>query len=273
MIRDITLGQYFEGDSVLHKLDPRVKIILTVMLIVVIFVARSVSSFLLLTALTVLLAAMSRIPARILIKGLKPIIMIIAFTSVFNIFWHRGETLLLDIGFAKIYLEGIFFAILIVLRIVILLLSTTVILTYTTTPIALTDGIEQLLSPLKKLKFPVHEFSMMMTIALRFIPTLIEETDKIMNAQKARGADFASGGLIRRAKNLVPIIVPLMLGAFRRAEELAVAMETRCYRGGEGRTRMTRLHCRPIDFVFLGVFVLVFCAVLFLNTHFALYIM
>ncbi len=265
MIRDITLGQYFPGESLLHRLDPRVKIILTVLFIAVVFTAKNIFGFALIVLYSVGLVALSRIPFKLILRSMKPLIFIIAFTAVINIFWTKGDTLLLEFYFIKIYLEGILFAALMILRIVALLIGTTVILTYTTSPIALTDGLERLLSPLKKLHLPVHEFSMMMTIALRFIPTLIEETDKIMNAQKARGADFANGSLIDRAKALIPVLIPLFVSAFRRADELAVAMECRCYRGGEGRTRMTVLHLNPGDFVVVGVFIVGWAAVILVN--------
>jgi len=256
LLKDITLGQYFPGTSVLHRLDPRIKIILTVFYITAVFLAKNIFSFALVVVYTLVLIFMSRIPFKIIMRGLKPLIMIIAFTAVINVFFTKGDTLLFEFHFIKIYFEGMMFAILMVVRISALLMGTSVILTYTTSPISLTDGLERLLSPLKKIKVPVHEFSMMMTIALRFIPTLIEETDKIMSAQKARGADFSSGSLIQRAKALIPVLIPLFVSAFRRADELAVAMECRCYRGGDGRTRMTVLHMKPIDIVMCVLFVL-----------------
>ncbi|MBQ4575993.1 MAG: energy-coupling factor transporter transmembrane protein EcfT [Clostridia bacterium] len=265
MLKDITLGQYFPGTSPLHKLDPRMKIILTVIYIVDILFASNIWSFLLVSLFTVGLVLISTIPPKIVIKGLKPLIFIIAFTVIFNIFWTEGDHLLLSAGPVKIYLEGIMYAIFMIVRVVALLAGTCVVLTYTTSPIALTDGLEQLLSPLKKLRLPVHEFSMMMTIALRFIPTLVEETDKIMSAQKARGADFESGSLISRAKALVPILIPLFVSAFRRADDLAVAMECRCYRGGEGRSKMTALHFTGRDFLWLGIFLLFGAAVILIN--------
>ena len=202
---------------------------------------------------------LSGIKLKILVKGLKPLLFIIAFTAIINVFWIKGETPLLpESWFFQIYLEGIINAALIILRVMVLVTGTSILLTYTTTPIALTDGIEQLLSPLAKIKVPVHEFSMMMTIALRFIPTLIEETDKIMSAQKARGSDFSSGSIVKRAKALVPVLVPLFISAFRRAEELATAMECRCYTGGKGRTRMNILHSTwrdPVMLLGLCVFI------------------
>lgn len=265
MLKDITLGQYFPGNSPLHKLDPRMKIILAVIYIADILLASNLWSFLLVSLFTVGLVLVSTIPPKIVVKGLKPLIIIIAFTVIFNIFWTDGDTLLLSLGPVKIYLEGIMYAIFMIVRVVALLAGTCVVLTYTTSPIALTDGLEQLLSPLKKLRLPVHEFSMMMTIALRFIPTLVEETDKIISAQKARGADFESGSLLNRAKALVPILIPLFVSAFRRADDLAVAMECRCYRGGEGRSKMTALHFSVRDFLWLAIFVLFGACVVLIN--------
>ncbi len=241
MIRDITLGQYFPGNTVLHRLDPRVKIILTVVYIVAIFLAKNVWSFLAVTLSAVVLVMISSISWKTILKSMKPLIFVLAFTTFFNLFWTQGDTLIFSFWRIKIYLEGVYFAVMMILRITALLIGTTILLTYTTSPIMLTDGLERLLAPLRKLHLPVHEFSMMMTIALRFIPTLIEETDKIMSAQKARGADFETGNLAQRAKALVPILIPLFISAFRRADELATAMECRCYRGGDGRTRMTEL--------------------------------
>ena len=264
---DIAFGQYCEGSSPLHKLDPRAKIIMSLLFIVDIFMAKSVWAFALLAAATAGLVVTSRIPLKVILRGLRPVIVIMVFTAVINIFWYAGETLLVHFWVINIYLEGIFNAFLIVLRVILLLMGTCVILTYTTTPLALTDGLEQLLSPLAKIKVPVHEFSLMMTIALRFIPTLIEETNKIMNAQKARGADFSEGSLVKRAKALIPILVPLFASAFRRADELAVAMECRCYRGGEGRTRMNVLKASVSDILWVLVLVLLGAAVVFINRN------
>ena len=251
MALDVSIGQYFEGRSPIHKLDPRMKIIIALLYIVIIFTAKNIFSFVLLLLSVILLTALSGIPPKVFVKGMKPILMIVTLTAVLNIFWIKGETILVDWWIFHIYLEGVVNGIMLVMRIVILLFGTSVFLTYTTTPIDLTDAIERLLAPLKKIRLPVHEFSMIMTIALRFIPTLIEETDKIMNAQKARGADFATGKLRDRAKALIPVLIPLFVSAFRRAEELAVAMECRCYRGGDGRTKMTILTLRKRDCVFL----------------------
>lgn len=265
MKSDIAFGQYCEGDSLLHRLDPRAKIILAVLYIVVIFLAESVVSFGLLLLFSAGLVAVSGISPRIVLGSMKALTFIIIFTAVINIFWMQGETLLFALGPVEVYLEGIVNAVLIVLRIMLLLICTSMFLTYTTTPIALTDGIEQLLAPLNRIHVPVHEFAMMMSIALRFIPTLIEETEKIMNAQRARGADFTEGNLLQRAKALIPILVPLFVSAFRRADELATAMECRCYTGGAGRTRMSVLHYNWKDFAAIGVVMLLGAAVVALN--------
>lgn len=239
MLRDITIGQYFPGNSIIHRIDPRFKIIITAAYIVMLFSADEVIA-LLPGAMFILMGfTLSRIPGKMVIKGIKPIIPILIFTSVFNLFFVPGNEIF-RLAFIKITTEGIELTIFMVLRIF-FLISGTSLLTYTSSPIELTDAIERLLSPLKRLKLPVHELAMMMTIALRFIPTLIEETDKIMSAQKARGADIESGNIIQRSRALVPIMIPLIVSAFRRAEELALAMDCRCYHGGEGRTRLKQL--------------------------------
>ena len=271
MLKDITLGQYFPGNSLLHRLDPRTKILLTLLYIVLVFTANSVSAFLFVTLATVALVLCSRISLKILLKSIKPLLIVLIFTAVVNIFWTSGDHLLVELGWIQIYAEGLMLAALMVLRIVALLCGSSVILTYTTSPIALTDGLERLLDPLKKLKLPVHDFAMMMTIALRFIPTLIEETDKIMSAQKARGADFESGSLKERARALIPVLVPLFISSFRRADELATAMECRCYHGGEGRTRMTVTHLAPRDWIMLALFLAAGAVILCLNRFFPLY--
>lgn len=262
---DISFGQYCEGNSLIHRLDPRAKIVAAVLYIVAVFLAKNLAAFGLLLISAVVLIAVSQIPLRVVMKSMKPLIIILLFTALINIFWMEGETLLVSFGFVQIYLEGIVNAVLIAVRIMILLAGTTILLTFTTTPIALTDGLEQLLSPLKKIGVPVHEFSMMMTIALRFIPTLTEETQKIMNAQKARGADFSTGSLVQRAKALVPILVPLFVSAFRRADELATAMECRCYTGGEGRTRMNVLHAGAMDYVICVMIIALGAGIVLLN--------
>ena len=237
MLKDITLGQFFPGDTIAHRLDPRTKLLLVVLFIVALFQAKGWVAYGILTLTVAVCMTVSHISARNIFKGLKPMIFILALTGVLNIFYTGGTPILP--GWIITW-EGIARAIQMVLRIV-LLITGTFLLTYTTSPIALTDGLELLLNPLKKLRFPVHEMTIMMSMALRFIPTLIEETDKIMSAQKARGADFETGSLMDRAKALLPVLVPLFVSAFRRADELAVAMESRCYHGGEGRTRMKQL--------------------------------
>jgi energy-coupling factor transport system permease protein len=271
MKADITFGQYCEGNSLIHRLDPRMKIVLSILYIVAIFLAKGVTAFALLILSAVVLVGLTGLSPAMILRGMRPLLFIIVFTAVINIFWMTGDVLLVQLGPVKIYLEGIINAILIVVRIVLLIVATSVFLTYTTTPLALTDGLEQLLSPLKKLHVPVHEFSMMMTIALRFIPTLIDETQKIMNAQKARGADFSTGSLLQRAKALIPILIPLFISAFRRADELATAMECRCYTGGEGRTRMNVLRSTAKDWLFLLAVLLLGAAIVLLNTYFPLY--
>ncbi|MBQ7715580.1 MAG: energy-coupling factor transporter transmembrane protein EcfT [Clostridia bacterium] len=264
---DVAFGQYCEGDSVLHRLDPRAKIVMSLLFIVDVFIAKNVFAFALLTLFTLSLIALSQIKPRIILRGLKPVLFIMIFTAVINIFWYSGTTVLFKFWFITVYLEGVYNAILIVLRVVLLLAGTSVILTYTTTPLALTDGLEMLLKPLAKIKVPVHEFALMMTIALRFIPTLVEETGKIMDAQKARGASFSEGSLIKRAKALIPILVPLFASAFRRADELAVAMECRCYRGGRGRTRLNVLKGSPKDVVAIFVMIALGAALVILNRY------
>ena len=273
MKADMTLGQYVEGESLIHRLDPRIKIVAAILYIVAIFLAKSVTAFLLLVAVTAVLIGLSGLSIRLLLQSMKPLLLIILFTAVLNIFWMTGEKPLFTFWIIKVYPEGVINAVLIIVRIVLLIMTTTVFLTYTTTPLALTDALEELLSPLKKLHVPVHEFSMMMTIALRFIPTLIDETEKIINAQTARGADFKSGGIVRQAKAMVPILIPLFVSAFRRADELATAMECRCYTGGEGRTRMNRLHSAPKDWAALCFVILVGVAVVLLNRFFPIYLL
>ena len=267
MLKDITLGQFFPGTSLAHRLDPRSKIILTVVYIVGLFCAESFVSYGLMVALLVTGVKVSGVAPKALVKGLKPVLFIICFTAVLNLFYTPGE-ILAQFWIFKITKEGIFTAFFMALRISMLIMGT-FLLTYTTSPIALTDGLESLLGPLKKVKVPVHELSMMMSIALRFIPTLIEETDKIMSAQKARGADFESGSLLDRAKALVPILVPLFISAFRRADELAIAMECRCYHGGEGRTKLHVLHYQTRDYLVMGSYAVILVLVLTL-AHFGL---
>ena len=246
MLKDITLGQYFPGNSFIHRLDPRTKLIVLVVYIVALFMAVNWVSYALMAAFLVLCIKISTIPAKSFIRGMKPLMMILIFTGVLNLFFTTEGTVLVDFWVITITTAGLQRAIFMVVRIL-LLICGTFLLTYTTSPISLTDGLEALMNPLKKIKVPVHELSMMMCIALRFIPTLIEETDKIMSAQKARGADFESGTLMEKAKALVPILVPLFISAFRRADELATAMECRCYQGGEGRTKMKLLRYTSWD--------------------------
>ena len=248
MLKDITLGQYFPGDTLIHKLDPRTKLLCVILYIVALFNAKGPLTYGIMIAVLAVCILISRVEWKALTRGLKPVYFIVAFTAVMNMFFTNG-TPVADVWLVRhITWEGIIAAVQMVLRIVMLIMGT-FLMTYTTSPIALTDGLEHLLSPLKKLRFPVHELAMMMSIALRFIPTLIEETDKIMSAQKARGADFESGNLLSRAKAMVPILVPLFISAFRRADELATAMECRCYHGGEGRTKLSELHYQTRDWV------------------------
>ena len=249
MLKDITLGQYFPGNSLAHRLDPRTKILLTVLYIVALFCAKWFVSYALAAVLLIAGIMVSGVALRALVRGLKPILFIICFTAVLNLFYTPGE-IWVSFWIFKITKEGIFTAFFMILRITMLIMGT-FLLTYTTSPIALTDGLETLLGPLKKIRVPVHELAMIMSIALRFIPTLIEETDKIMSAQKARGADFESGNLLQRARALVPILVPLFISAFRRADELAVAMECRCYHGDAGRTKLHVLHYQMRDYLVL----------------------
>ena len=251
----ISFGQYYPARSLLHRLDPRIKIILTLLYIICSFMCKNIISYALLLFSAIILVIIVRVPVRIILKGLKGVLFILLFTAVLNIFWTTGDSLLWQWKFISIYAEGLYAALFIMIRISVLIIGTGMLLTYTTTPIALTNAIEDLLSPLKKLHVPVHSFAMMMTIALRFIPTLSEECERIMTAQKARGADFSSGGLIQRAKALIPVLIPLFVSAFNRAGDLATAMECRCYNGGEGRTRMNVRHLRFVDFIPLIVII------------------
>ena len=267
MLNDITIGQFFPGDSVIHRCDPRVKFVLIFAYIVMIFVSHNYVGLFITAAIIFLIMFLSKISFKTYLKSLKPIIPIVIFTSVLNIFYVQGENILIDAGWFKISLEGIETAGLLIIRICCLLLISSV-LTYTTSPTDLTDAMERLMKPLKYIKVPVHELSMMMTIALRFVPTLIEETDKIMSAQKARGADMDSGGLIKRVKALVPVLIPLFVSSFRRAYELALAMECRCYKGGEGRTRMKILHIKRNDIIIILLLFIIFAGVIITNIYF-----
>ncbi len=264
MLKDITLGQYFPGNSFVHRLDPRTKLIMLVIYIVALFTASNWISYGLCFAFLALTIAISTIPLKSIVRGMKPLVFILIFTGLLNLFFTAGETVLVKIWVITITLEGLVRAFFMVIRIL-MLITATFLLTYTTSPIALTDGLESLLSPLKVLHVPVHELSMMMCVALRFIPTLIEETDKIMSAQKARGADFETGSLLDRVKALVPILVPLFISAFRRADELATAMECRCYQGGEGRTKMKILRFHLGDFQAFGAGAALIAAVIVLG--------
>ena len=265
MLKDITLGQYFPGDTVVHRLDPRTKLLLVIIYIVGLFNSIGWASYAFVILVTALSMAISKIKPRSALKGLKPLVIIIILTAVLNIFYTDGTPI---VEGWIITWEGIERAVMMSLRIILLIVGT-FMLTYTTSPIALTDGLEIMMGPLKKIKIPVHEMSMMMSMALRFIPTLIEETDKIMSAQKARGADFDSGNLFQRAKALLPILVPLFVSALRRADELAVAMESRCYHGGEGRTRMKQLKMQGID-AWALVLGAMFLSAIFTMKHFGL---
>ena len=263
MLKDITLGQYFPGDTAAHKLDPRTKILLVMFYIIALFSAKGILTYGIMILCLLLCVKISQVKIKAMIRGLKPVMAILIFTAVLNLFFTPGEKILWEFGFLKISDIGIQTAVFMVLRILLLIMGT-FLMTYTTSPIALTDGLENLLNFLKKIHAPVHEMAMMMSIALRFIPTLIEETDKIMSAQKARGADMESGNIMQRAKAMIPILVPLFISAFRRADELATAMECRCYHGGEGRTKLHILKYARRDYMALtlgicvcvGVFIL-----------------
>ena len=261
MLKDITLGQYFPGDTVAHRLDPRTKLILVLLYIVALFQAGGWVGYGLVLLAALVCMAVSHISPKNIFKGLKPMLFIIALTALLNIFYTTGTPV--RPGWIITW-EGIERAVKMMLRIT-LLIAGTFLLTYTTSPMALTDGLELLLNPLKKLHVPVHEMTIMMSMALRFIPTLIEETDKIMSAQKARGADFENGNLLQRAKALLPILVPLFVSSFRRADELAVAMESRCYHGGSGRTRMKQLHFQALDLWALALGALLLAAMILLR--------
>lgn len=250
MLKDITLGQYFPGTTIIHRLDPRTKLIFVLMYIISLFVAKTYVTYGIMLLVLAAAVGLSKIPLKTMFKGLKPLTIIIIFTAVLNLLYTKDGNTLVSFWIIRITDQGIIRAAYMVFRIMMLILGT-FLLTYTTTPLALTDGLELLMNPLKKIRVPVHELSMMMSIALRFIPTLIEETDKIMSAQKARGADFETGKLTDRARALLPLLVPLFVSAFRRADELAIAMESRCYHGGKGRTRMNQLKMSSADLLTL----------------------
>ena len=254
MIRDITLGQYYRGESSIHRIDPRLKIVMTVVYMVSLFVIDNFVGFAVAFVFMSLVIALSKVPVRFILRGLKPIFLIIIFTFILNLFMYDG-TIIFKIGFLKVTKEGLYVAVFMAIRLIFLIIGSSM-LTLTTRPISLTDGIERLLSPLNRIGVPSHELAMMMTIALRFIPTLLEETDKIMKAQQARGADFETGNILNRAKNLIPVLVPLFISAFRIAQDIAMAMEARCYRGGEGRTRMNQMKMGRIDIITGVLFIL-----------------
>ena len=263
MLGDITLGQFYPTNSVVHKLDPRIKIILVIALIAGLFVAQSFWSYMACFLLITVAVVISKVPVGFIFKGLKPLLFIMIFTAVINMFFTDGR-ILFRLGFIRITYEGLIASITMVFRLF-MLVTITSLLTLTTSPIMLTDGIESLLKPLKVVKVPAHEIAMMMTIALRFIPTLMEETDKIIKAQSARGADFTTGSLMSRAKAMIPILIPLFISSFRRADELATAMECRCYRGGEGRTKLKVLKLSARDFVALSIVVSLIACIIILN--------
>ncbi|MDD4111599.1 MAG: energy-coupling factor transporter transmembrane component T [Herbinix sp.] len=265
MIRDITIGQYYPVDSVLHRLDPRVKLNATLLFIISIFLYETFYGYIAVTIFLASIIMLSKVPLKFILKGLKAIIIILLFTSIFNLFLSKGD-ILFHIGFLKVTKQGLHSALFMGIRLTFLILGSS-LMTFTTTPNQLTDGLERLLWPLRRIKVPVHEIAMMMSIALRFIPILLEETDKIMKAQMARGADFESGGVIKRAKGLVPLLVPLFVSAFRRANDLAMAMEARCYRGGEGRTKMKPLHYGRRDMIAYIILLVYFAGVIAIGIY------
>lgn len=264
MLRDITIGQYYSVESKVHKLDPRFKILASFAYIAALFLVRNLLGYAVVALFMTMVIKVSKVPLKFILKGLKPIFLIIIFTFGINIFFTQGEPIF-TLGFLKVTREGIEMAVFMALRLIMLIIGTS-LLTLTTSPIELTDGLERVLSPFAIIGLPAHEIAMMMTIALRFIPTLLEETDKIMKAQMARGADFESGKLVQRAKSLIPLLVPLFVGAFRRADELAMAMEARCYRGGENRTRMKQLKLAKGDIV--GIVLMALLIITIIATRF-----
>ncbi len=264
MIKDITIGQFFPGNSVIHRMDPRAKLLLDILFLVILFTAKKFTGILVGLLFIMICYVIAQIKVVMIFRSIKPILPLIIFTAILNMLFIKGEEPLFSWWIISIYPEGIRTAAFMLLRILTLIIGMS-LLTYTTSPIMLTDAIERLLSPLKKIRFPVHELSMMMTIALRFIPTLVEETDKIMSAQKARGADMDSGNVLKRAKALVPVLIPLFVSAFKRANELATAMECRCYHGGEGRTRLKQLKTAPRDYIAALIMLALFAGVIVLN--------
>ena len=264
MFKNVTLGQYFPGDSFVHRLDPRTKLLATIALIAIVFVSKGFAGFIAIAAFVLLTAISTGVHLKFLFKGLKPIFFIIVFTFILNLFFQQTGDVLVELGFLKITTGGLTTAGFMAARLILLVISSQ-LLTLTTSPIALTDGLETLLRPLSKIGFPAHEIAMMMSIALRFIPTLMDEADKIMKAQKARGANFETGNLLQRAKAMIPLLVPLFVGAFRRADELALAMDARCYHGGAGRTRMNQLKYGARDLVAALAVAALLAAVILLN--------
>ena len=265
MLKDITMGRYFPINSFLHKLDPRPKILIFILEIVAIFMAKTVYSYVLLSVFTLMIMLISKVPVKMYLKGLKPILYIIVFTALLNLFLTKGEEKIVLFGFSTgITVEGVIVAAKMAVRLILLIIGSCA-LTYTTSPMALTDGIEKLLKPLSRIGFPTHELAMMMSIAIKFVPTLIEETDKIIKAQQARGASFDTGSIINRAKSLIPMLVPLFISAFRRADELAIAMESRCYTGGDGRTRLREIKFSKSDLFGWLFFAVLFAAVIVLD--------
>lgn len=265
MIRDITIGQYYPAESVVHKLDPRVKLVGTMVFLISLFLFESFSGYIIATVFLASVIKLSKVPLKFMLKGLKAVFILLLFSVVFNLFLTEGETLVHLFWKVRITKEGLRLAIFMAIRLIYLIMGTSV-MTLTTTPNDLTDGMEKGLRPLKKLHVPVHEIAMMMSIALRFIPILLEETDKIMKAQMARGADFESGNVIQRAKSMIPILIPLFISAFRRANDLAMAMEARCYHGGDGRTKMKPLIYKKRDYIAYGIFAVYLAAVIGINT-------
>lgn len=265
MIRDITLGQYYPAESVIHRIDPRLKIIITLAYIVTLFFVRDFAAYAFVIICLGVVIAVSKVPLSYILRGMKPIFIILIFTFTLNMLMTDG-TVIVKLGFLKISEEGLYNAVFMATRLILLIVGS-FLLTFTTKPVNLTDGIESLLKPMRKIGMPAHELAMMMTIALRFIPTLLEETDKIMKAQQARGADFETGNIFRRAKNLIPILVPLFVGAFRIAQDLALAMEARCYRGGEGRTKLHELKFKKRDAAAI-ILSLIFIAVIFVERYY-----
>ncbi len=257
MLKNITIGQYYPSDSFIHRLDPRTKIILTILFVAAVFFIKGLYGFLVLGILSFLLIKLTKVPMKLFLKGLKPVLFIMTFTALLNLFLTADGRIIFEYGFLRITNKGLSLSVFMVLRILFLVVGSSFLL-YTTSPVSMTSGLESLLKPLKKIGVPAHEISMMMSIALRFIPTLIEETDKIMSAQKSRGANLDEGNIIKRAKALIPILVPLFISSFRRADELAMAMESRCYNGSDNRTKLKALKYTKKDM--LSFFVFFFCA-------------